>query len=263
MKRLNFSKTIPFSPSRLDATYFMLAWFKKHIGNGQKVIDVGSGGAFLPSLLSMLDKKLDYLGVDIDPKKIALNSNKIKIKVVKKDILQFSSPIKFDIAACLWTLEHIKNDQGACKKIFGLLNKEGFAVVAVPSIWSWPIEFGRHGFRYYSKSQITKVVQSAGFRIFERYEAGGFLGLLFMLIYSWPRYLVLLPLSIAYLILKFLGVIQNSWKEFSHKVVSKMFYSYHGSKRGVLFHNMIVSKIVALDNKFKIFPASYILILKK
>ena len=255
--------SIPFSPSRLDTTHFMLAWFRKRIGNGRTIIDIGSGGTFLPWLLSTLDTKLDYLGVDIDPKKSAVKADKIKIKIVKKDILQFNSSRKFDIAACLWTLEHIRNHQSACKKIFGLLNKEGFAVIAVPSIWSWPIEFGRHGYRYYSKSQITKLVQSAGFWIDEFYEAGGLSGLLFMLFYSWPRYLVLLPLSIIYLSLKFFGVAQNSWKEFSHKAVSTLFYSYHGSKKGVLFHNVIVSKIVALDNKLKIFPASYVLILKK
>src|SRR3990167_9355761 len=165
MKRLKLLETIPFSPSRLDATYFMLGWLKKNINDGKKLIDIGSGGAFLPSLLSTLDKKLDYLGVDIDPKKSTVKAGKIKPKIVKEDILQFDSSGKFDIAACLWTLEHIKNDQGACKKIFGLLNKEGFAVVAVPSIWSLPIEFGRHGFRYYTKQQIIKLAQSAGFII--------------------------------------------------------------------------------------------------
>lgn len=263
MQKINLLYSIPFSPSRLDATYFMLAWFKRHTGNGQKVIDVGSGGTFLPSLLSTLGKKLDYLGVDIDPKKSAIKTDKIKIKIVREDFLKFKSSQKFDITACLWTLEHIKNHQEACKKIFGLLNKGGFAVIAVPSIWSWPIEFGRHGYRYYSKSQIKKLVQTAGFRTDKFYEAGGLLGLLFMLIYSWPRYVVLLPLSIIYLFVKFFGIHKKSWKEFSHKVVSSLFYAYHRSKSGVLFHNMIVSKIVALDNKLKIFPASYFLILKK
>jgi len=263
MKRLNFSKTIPFSPSRLDATYFMLGWFKQNLNDGQKLIDVGSGGVFLPSLLSTLDKKLDYLGVDIDPKKSTVKADKIKIKIVKKDILQFKPSGKFDIAVCLWTLEHIKNHRGACKKIFGLLNKEGFAVVAVPSIWSWPIEFGRHGFRYYSKSQIIKLAQSAGFRIVEFHEAGGFLGLLFMLIYSWPRYLVLLPSLPLYISLKFFGIVNLSWKEFSSGIISTIFYSYHKSKKGIKMHNIIVSKIVSLDNKFKILPQSYVLILKK
>src|SRR3990167_8199324 len=233
MKKLNLLETIPFSPSRFNATCIMLLWFKQNVENGQMVIDIGSGGAFLLSLLSTLDKKLDYLGVDIDPKKNSIKTDKIKVKIVKKDILQFDSPKKFDIAACLWTLEHIKNHQGVCKKIFDLLNKEGLAVIAVPSVWSWPIEFGRHGFRYYSKFQIIKFVKSAGFGVAEFHEAGGFLGLLFMLIYSWPRYLVLLPLSIIYLSLKLSGVAQNSWKEFSQKVVSTLFYSYHGSKKGV------------------------------
>lgn len=263
MKELNLLKTIPFSPSRLDATNFMMAWLRKHIKNGQMVIDIGSGGSYLVSLLSNLNKKLDYLGVDIDPKKSAVKADKIKIKIVKEDILQLNSSRKFDIAACLWTLEHIRNHRGACKKIFSLINKEGIAVIAVPSIWSWPIEFGRHGYRYYSRSQIIKLVQSSGFKVVEFYEAGGCLGLLFMLIYSWPRYLVLIPLSISYIILKIFKITNHSWGKFSHNVVSRIFYSYHNSKKGILVHNAIVSKIISLDNKLKIFPASYVLILKK
>jgi len=254
---------IPFSPSRLDTTIFLNKNFKKYLISNQNIIDIGCGALFLPYLLDSLKIKLNYLGIDTNPKKTKFQSTHIKTKIVKGDILNFKTKQEFDIAACLWTLEHIKNHRGVCKKIFSLLNKEGLAIIAVPSIWSWPIEFGRHGFRYYSKYQITKLVQSAGFKIVECYEAGGFLGLLFMLIYSWPRYLVLIPLSIIHLSFKLFGVMQDSWKEFSHKVVSSLFYSYHGSKKGVLFHNKIVSKIVALDNKMKIFPASYVLILKK
>src|SRR3990167_11523145 len=114
MKIPKLLQTIPFSPSRLDATYFMLGWFKQNLNDGQKLIDVGSGGNFLPSLLSALDKKLDYLGVDIDPKKSAVKTGNIKIKIVKEDILQFNSSGKFDIAACLCTLKHIKNHHDSC-----------------------------------------------------------------------------------------------------------------------------------------------------
>lgn len=263
MKQFNLLELLPFSPSRLDATNFMLTWFRENMENGQKIIDIGSGGTFLSALLSTLDKKLDYLGIDIDPKKNTVKTDKINIKIVKKDILQFNSSEKFDIAACLWTLEHIKDDGKTVEQINRFVKSKGTAIISVPSKWSWPIEFGRHGFRYYSKSQIIKLVNSSGFRVAEFYKAGGILGLFFMLIYSWPRYLVLLPSLPTYIFLKFFGIVKISWKEFSSGVVSTIFYSYHKSKKGIKLHNMIVSKIVSLDNKFKILPQSYVLILKK
>src|SRR3990167_4415186 len=240
---------IPYSPSRLDTTMFLKNNIRKYLRPDQSIIDIGCGAMYLSNLLDSLKLKINYLGVDLNPKNTKFRSVYLKTKIVKGDILNFKAKRKFDLVACLWTLEHIKNHQGACKKMFGLLNKEGFTVIAVPSIWSWPIEFGRHGFRYYSKPQIIKLAQSAGFRIVEFHEAGGFLGLLFMLIYSWPRYLVLLPLSIIYLFFKFFGIAQDSWKKFSHKVISSLFYVYHRSEKGVLIHNMIVSKIVAVDNE--------------
>ena len=254
---------IPYSPSRLDTTMFLKNNIRKYLRPDQSIIDIGCGAMYLSNLLDSLKLKINYLGVDLNPKNTKFRSVYLKTKIVKGDILNFKAKRKFDLVACLWTLEHIKHDQGACKKMFGLLNKEGFTIIAVPSIWSWPIELGRHGYRYYSKTQIIKLVKSAGFGVAEFYESGGFLGLLFMLIYSWPRYLVLVPLLIIYTILNFLNLVRVSWEKFSHKVVSNVFYFYHKSQEGILFHNMIVSKIVALDNKFKIFPASYVLILKK
>lgn len=259
----NLLEAIPFSPSRLDATYFISKRVKNQLKNDQQIIDIGSGGYYLVSLLSLLDVNFGYLGVDTNPKKFDIKTKNIKVNVVKKDILQFNTSKKFDVATCLWTLEHIKNDEKALEKIFKLLKKNGMLIITVPSIWSWPIEFGRHGYRYYTRSQIIKLVQSADFKIVEFYEAGGFLGLLFMLIYSWPRYLVLIPLSTIYLVLKFSGLVQNSWKKFSHKVVSSLFYFYHRSQKGVLVHNLVVSRIVSFDNKFKIFPTSYVLVVRK
>ena len=111
---------IPFSPSRLDATIFLKKNLKKYLISNYSVIDIGCGALYLPYLLDLLKIKLNYLGIDTNPKKTKFQSTHIKTKIVKGDILNFKTKQKFDIAACLWTLEHIKNHQSVCKKIFGL-----------------------------------------------------------------------------------------------------------------------------------------------
>ena len=255
--------SIPYSPSRLDATYFIEKVLRKHLKDGSKILDIGSGGIYLVLLLSDINIKLNYFGVDIQPKTFKLDSKNINKKIIRADFLKFKSNRKFDIETCLWVLEHIKNDTQAIKNMTNYLRKNSLAIVAVPSIWSWPIEFGRHGFRYYTKRNVIQKVKQAGFRVVKFYEAGGFLGFIFMIAYSWPRYIFLIPLYIIYKLIQPFEITNKSWANFSSNFVRKTFYKYHSSKRGVDVHNKIVKAIVNIDNKLKFMPASYILVLKK
>ena len=255
--------SIPYSPSRLDATYFIEKVLRKHLKDGSKILDIGSGGIYLVLLLSDINIKLNYFGVDIQPKTFKLDSKNINKKIIRADFLKFKSNRKFDIETCLWVLEHIKDDTRAIKNMTNYLKKNSLAIVAVPSIWSWPIEFGRHGFRYYTKQNIAEKVTEAGFKIIRQYGAGGFLGLAFMIFYSWPRYISLVPLYFFYKTIRLFKLTNESWSDFSKNFVQKTFYRYHSSKKGVKIHNKIVKTIVNIDCKLKLIPASYVLVLKK
>lgn len=138
----------------------------------------------------------------------------------------------------------------------------GTAIIAVPSVWSWPIEFGRHGYHYYTKQHIINLAKNSAFSVESFHSTGGIFGLIFMIGYSWPRYLLL---SLSLPVFYYLKLTQNniSWKNYSKNLISRTLYSYHKCKSGVDLHNSIVKKVVTIDDKFKIFPASYVLILKK
>lgn len=253
---------IPYSPSRLDTTFFLKKMIRPEGLIKKKIIDIGCGKLFFFNLLSELKWKGDYLGVDI--KQIKLKPpDGVKAKIVTGDFLKTNFKTKFDLVACLWALEHIKSDQTALNKIAMLLGKKGSAILAVPSIWSWPIEFGRHGYHYYSKETLKEMVEKAGLRIISFHEASGFVGLVFMFLYNWPRFLILAPGLLAYKLMKLLRLSESSWEIFSSNLISKTLYRYHASHKMVKLHNKTIEKIVSLDNKIKIFPSSYLLVLKK
>lgn len=260
---LNLCSQMPFSPSRLDATFFMEKVLKKHLKNNSEILDIGSGGAYLLLLLSDINIRLNYIGVDIQPKSFEVDPKHINKKIIKADFLKFHSKRKFDIVTCLWVLEHIKKDTQAIENMSNYLKKKSVAIIAVPSVWSWPIEFGRHGFRYYTRKNIIKKVTQSGFKVLKFYEAGGFLGLIFMIFYSWPRYIFLIPLYLIFQAMRLFKVTNKSWSDYSKNFVSNTFYRYHSSKRGINTHNKIVKAIVDIDNKLKFIPASYVLVLKK
>ena len=270
MSTKNTLNNIPYSPSRLDSTKYFLKNLPKYVAGSKNLLDIGCGKLYFFDMLKELNFKGTYLGIDIDPQKPVYSKKSsayypmgIELKIQKKSILDFKGEKKFDIAVCLWVLEHIKNDSLAIDKINETLKPKGILVIAVPSIWSWPFEFGRHGFHYYSKSRIQNMLEESGFEKLEQHSSGGAAGFLFMLVYSWPRLLSLIPLLIIYVLLNKLSLNNSNWKVFSTNFVRNTFYKYHNYKIGIDIHNFIVDKITVIDNLFKILPASYILVLRK
>lgn len=253
---------IPYSPSRLDSTIFFKKNLSKYLSQSKNILDIGCGKLFFFNFLKDTNFNGYYFGIDIQsPPK--LSKTLFKAKTVKADFLKYPIRSRFDLVVCLWVLEHIKEDDRAISKASKTLKRGGIFVIAAPSIWSWPFEFGRHGHHYYSFAHLEKLTYENGFIILESYSSAGILGFIFMVIYNWPRYFLLLPALIIYKVLKTLKVIEISWGEFSKKLISSTIYRYHRSKTAINIHNKIVSSIVKLDSSIKLFPASYILILKK
>jgi SAM-dependent methyltransferase len=255
------NKLTPFSPSRLDITNILIRKFQRE-RKKYRILDVGSGKLYFYQILTSLKIRGSYLGIDIEPLEIKRGLKHLSAKVLKRDFLKVKINSKFDIVVCLWVLEHIKDDKKPLSKINSLVKNDGLLFVAVPSIWSWPIEFGRHGYHYYSMNKITNMLTKSEFKIMEIYGGGGLAGLIFMLLYSWPRFIVLIPAFLVYLLIKELGY-QISWRKFSGSLINTIFYSYHKYEPALILHNKLVSWIVDFDNKFKIFPASYLVIAKK
>lgn len=252
---------LPFSPSRYEGTILIENQLKKWTISKSKILDVGHGKFYLLYLLKNINESFSYTGLDIEDHISKIDG--IKVKTIKRDITKFKTSKKFDIITCLWVLEHIKNDKLALKRIYSLLESNGIFILSVPSIWSWPFEFGRHGYHYYSKEKLLEITQKEGFEVFNFHSLGGLFGWLFMILYSWPRYLFLILLLPSYILLSKIGFIKQNWKKFSSIAVSKTFYRYHKNKNAVLAHNTVISNLSRIDSFAKLFPSSYLLIAKK
>lgn len=254
---------IPYSPSRLDTTEYLVKTLKKPLASCKTILDVGCGKLYFYSLLKDLKFKGKYTGIDLEIKKKKNQYPNIKTEIKRASILHFKSTHKFDAVVCLWVLEHIKDNDLAISKIYGQIKHGGVLVAAVPSIWTWPFEFGRHGYHYYSKSTFLKLLDLHRFKIIKFYSAGGILGFLFMVLYNWPRFLILIPAFLIYKILVAISVEKSSWKNFSKKIIENSIYYYHRSPYAVKVHNKIIETIDKVDQNIKILPSSYIVIAKK
>lgn len=254
---------IPFSPSRFDATQFLIQEIRPIIKNEKDFLDVGCGKLFFYNLLVDLEAGGRFTGIDLDPGKISRQSSKIQSKLVRADFLKFQTSKRYDLVTCLWVLEHIRDDRKAIEKLHSLVNTNGFLILAVPSIWSWPFEFGRHGYHYYSENLILRYLKDTGLKVIKLYNSAGILGFSFMLFYNWSRFLILILSLPFYLMLSTIGLYRKSWKDFSSDLISSTLYRYHRSEFGIFLHNSIVKFIVAVDNKLKVLSASYIVIAKK
>lgn len=256
------TKSLPLSPSRYEFDEFFSRYLRRELKANCNVLDAGHGKFYLISILKTFKCRINYFGVDVEKVNLPKVPKNLKLTISQSDITRYTTNKKFDLVMCLWVLEHIQKDKMALRKFQNLMKSHGNTIIAVPSVWSWPIEFGKHGYHYYTKKRLNHLVKESGYSIESFHSMGGILGLIFMICYSWPRYiLLLLSLPVFY----YLKLTQNniSWERFSKDLITKTLYSYHNHKLGIILHNSIVRKIVAIDKIFKIFPASYVLILKK
>ena len=235
----------------------------------QNILDIGCGSDATYKLLKSLSLKGRYTGIDIKFKakpQPDINSD-LKAHFIETSFFKLSSNKKFDLILSLWNLEHIKNNQAAFVKIKALLKQNGRAIIIVPSLWTWPVEFGRHGYHYYTKKLLKDLFHKNDFKIVKTQSIGGIFGLIFAIIYQWLAYLVLIP-SLS--LLKLLGKLPKRQTkadigsaELSRKILSSSIYAYQKTKLGRWLHMNIIQGINFLDKILPLTPSSYLVTITK
>lgn len=143
--------------------------FSQVLDKNSYFLDVGAGnGEFVKYLLKQ-GFKGDYIDISEEAVKIArgqLNGAK-GINIKQADIFTFKSNKKYDVIFSFETLEHIKNDQLAMKKIYQLLKPGGTFLMSIPahmSEWDKMDEIKGH-FRRYERKELKEKLEKAGFLV--------------------------------------------------------------------------------------------------
>ena len=232
------------------------------------IIDIGSGSTSTFNFLAALGIKGEYLGIDLEFKDDSLGKiiKKAQLKAYykKADILKFKSKKKFDIVFSLWNLEHINNHHLALKKMSQLLKKSGKLILIVPSVWTWPVELGRHGYHYYSGQHLKELVNANDLNIDKLDGVGGVFGLIYTIIYQWISYLVLIP---TLLLFKLLNILPDRETKkdigsaaLSRRILRNTIFLHTKTEIGRKTQLRLVRLISFLDKYFPFTPLSYLIV---
>ncbi len=107
----------------LERHRFFYLYFKKYLPRNKKLrfLHFAPEQALVDQIKRF--KNIDYLSVDIDPKKA------MQVEDITK--LSFEDE-SFDILYCCHVLEHIEDDRKAISELYRVLKKDGLAIIQVP-----------------------------------------------------------------------------------------------------------------------------------
>ncbi|MBD3361081.1 methyltransferase domain-containing protein [Candidatus Peregrinibacteria bacterium] len=151
---------------------FLLKLIKKH-KKGGKILDVGAGSGHLIHILR--NNNFDVTGIEPNKDQIKYANKLYGIgdKIINMKIENIENlREKFDVITLIDTLEHIKDDQKALKKLKKLLNKNGIILILVPAYQSLFCQRDKKigHFRRYNKKALRKLIkQTGGKTIYSRY----------------------------------------------------------------------------------------------
>jgi len=139
-------------------------------------LDVGSGnGEFVKFLL---DKGFCGEAIDISHEAVWFFKKQLGrakgIKIIQGDVFKYKPAKKYDVVFCFETLEHIKDDAGAIKKIYSFLRPGGMILISVPahmSEWDKMDEIKGH-YRRYEKKEVFQKLRQAGFQKVKVFDYG-------------------------------------------------------------------------------------------
>lgn len=266
-----FSDIPVLSPNRYSGLSHLAKALKSLSQEKPNILDIGGGSSITSKFLSEIGLKGKYLGIDLKFKDQSQGTQKLhrdfSATFQKIDFFKFKSTKKYDLILSLWNLEHLKNDQLALKKMRHLLTKRGFILLIIPTFWTWPIEFGRHGYHYYTTSRIKKIAKQTSLKISKIGPIGGFMGWLYTIIYQWTSYLVLVPVL---MLIQLIGKLPKRHTredvgnaELSRKILSNSIFAYKRTMLGKKIHFKLIKLICKADNYLPFTPLSYLIILAK
>ena len=131
-----------------------------------RILELGAGTGHN---LAMLSRFGEVEASELDPVARDIASDRLGRPVVEAalpDLGMFPSEA-YDMVALLDVLEHVPDDKGSLKAIYGLLKAGGALLLTVPiNPWMWSAhDVAHHHHRRYRKQEIRKLAENAGYEI--------------------------------------------------------------------------------------------------
>jgi SAM-dependent methyltransferase len=133
---------------------------------GARILELGAGTGHN---LAMLSRFGSVEASELDPIARELASERLGRPVVEAalpDLSMFPGE-SYDLIALLDVLEHVPDDKGSLKAIYGLLRPGAALLLTVPiNPWMWTAhDVAHHHHRRYRKQEIRKLAEESGFAI--------------------------------------------------------------------------------------------------
>ncbi|HEC69857.1 MAG TPA: class I SAM-dependent methyltransferase, partial [Candidatus Omnitrophica bacterium] len=126
--RLISRNRLLFPHHRIVTQYFLD--FFKDLDVNLKILDIGCGDGFFMELLRDLGFK-NIKGIDISVSMLEKAKEK-GLDVEKKDIYDIDDKEKYSVVLVMDVLEHLEKPEEALKKIYNILNPQGFLYMNIP-----------------------------------------------------------------------------------------------------------------------------------
>ncbi len=129
-----------------------------------RILDVGCGTG---AILEVLAQRFNAYGIDSSKDAIDFCRQRGLSNLFVGSLESYPGKNKFDIITMLDVVEHVKDDLSLFRQAHDLLKSGGSFLIAVPAfpfLWSQHDVILHHK-RRYTKTQLKKVIASAGFTI--------------------------------------------------------------------------------------------------
>lgn len=140
----------------------------------KSILDIGSGRGWILYFLKKYFKYERAVGIQIAINAYKFSSEKLKLDIYNKDLLEISFDKKFDIISILHVLEHVENPELYIEKIYKILDNKGTLFIEVPNYNAWARKLTgkywlaldlKHHLFFFTPKSLTNLLEKYNFKV--------------------------------------------------------------------------------------------------
>ncbi|MFA6386503.1 MAG: class I SAM-dependent methyltransferase [Candidatus Paceibacterota bacterium] len=140
----------------------------------KSILDIGSGRGWILYFLKKYFKYERAVGTQIATNAFKFSTEKLKLEIYNKDLLESSFDKKFDIVSILHVLEHVEKPEEYIEKIYQILDNKGILFIEVPNYNAWArrltgkhwLAFDlKHHLFFFTPKSLTNLLNKYNFKI--------------------------------------------------------------------------------------------------